>query len=275
MSVVAPGRGRRAARPRSRGSAPGGPDASTCPFTITVITSASANTASMSCSTSRIACAAASRFEQARPSAPTPRRPCPRAARRAAAPRARSRAPSRSRAGAARRATARRPGARRARGGRRARGRACARFAGDRIARGVRSERERTRQPRLRREPRVLEHGEGREDVGLLVAAADAHARAAVGRHRADLGALQPDAPRGGLEVAGEQVDERRLARAVGPEQRVQLAASERDVDALAGGQAAEEAREAARLEDSLSHRGPRRTGSGARVAPDAPARPA
>ncbi len=112
-----------------------------------------------------------------------PRRPCRPAARRAAAPRARWRAPSRSRAGAARRATECRQ---------RGRG-ACPRPATrERALRGLvetrrwrsagRKKRERRRMTRLRGEAAVLERGEAGEDVGLLVAAADAQPRDAIGR---------------------------------------------------------------------------------------------
>src|SRR5215475_9731595 len=50
-------------------------------------------------------------------------------------------------------------------------------------------------------------------------------------RQRGDVGAVEQDPAGGWLEDAGDKVDERRLARAVGTNQRVSSAAIERQVD--------------------------------------------
>ena len=81
---------------------------------------------------------------------------------------------------------------------------------------------------RLRGEPAVLEHAERGKIVGALVAAAEAGARAARLRPARDVARRQADAAGGRRELAREQVDQRRLAGAVGADDRVHLAAVQR-----------------------------------------------
>src|SRR5208283_5060522 len=130
------------------------------------------------------------------------------------------------------------------------------RSVGERVAEKMRGAGE----ARLGGKPSVLEGAEGRKDVGLLVAPADADPRPPVGGKMGDVPALVADRAGGGSQLARKQVEQRRLARSVGPEQRMQAAAVELNGDARGGGQAAEAARQALRGEDRLSQRrSPRR----------------
>src|SRR6185312_11483911 len=101
----------------------------------------------------------------------------------------------------------------------------------------------------LRAQPAILEHAERREHAGALVAAAEARARAARLPPARDVDAVERD--RAGIagELAREHVDERRLAGAVGADQRVHLPARERDRHAVDGGDATEAAHDAGGLE--------------------------
>src|SRR5262249_48846468 len=70
----------------------------------------------------------------------------------------------------------------------------------------------------------VLEHGELREYLGDLEGPRDAQPDSIFGRQRSDVAALERDGARRGREEAADQVEEGRLSRAVGPDDRAQLA---------------------------------------------------
>src|SRR5438552_4912208 len=74
--------------------------------------------------------------------------------------------------------------------------------------------------PTMRQEGRldIREDGQLREDIGSLERAADAHAAELVRRHAGDVAPVEGDPARVAAEVAGDQVEERRLAGAVGPD---------------------------------------------------------
>ncbi len=244
----------------------------TAPSTITVMRSAMRNTASMSCSTSSDRVIGLAAPSAARACAPTPPRPCPRAARRAAAPAAGSRGTSRSRAGAARRARAwpARSSAVRCRPGalqRRAR-RACS----TRAARGGLPERPGTLRRAPARRAGSSPDRELRKDRAALVAAPEAgprrrgcgqarHVRAEQ-LHACRVAAISPD----------EHVDQRRLAGAVGADHRVHSPCAEVDRHVVDGDQPAEAAGQRARRASSVSV-----TGAACQAPqplPAAPARP-
>ena len=86
----------------------------------------------------------------------------------------------------------------------------------------------------------VLEHGEPREDVGALERAADAEPADVVRRQAGDVAPVQDDGAGVGAQVAGDQVEERRLARAVGADDRRDLAAGHAERDAGHGLKAVE-----------------------------------
>ena len=132
------------------------------------------------------------------------------------------------------------------------------------VALGAAEEAHRARQPRLRREAAVLERAEAEEDVGLLVAAPDAALRNPLRRQPGDVLAEQLDAAGARREVAREHVDQRGLARAVGPDHRVHRAAAALERHARHGRQAAEGAAQALGAQRRLSH-GPLRRRAGAR----------
>ena len=112
----------------------------------------------------------------------------------------------------------------------------------------------RARNARLRGKAAVFECGESGKDVGLLKAAADPDARSPVGCEARDVLALVPDAPAGGRQLAGEKIDERRLAGTVGPQHRVKHAGVEPDCDIVDRHQPAEPPAKALRDENRLSH---------------------
>ena len=78
----------------------------------------------------------------------------------------------------------------------------------------------------------VLVDGEPREDVRHLEASREAAARDAEGALARDLLAFQPDRAARGPQPPAHQVEERGLARAVGTDDRVPLAARHRERDA-------------------------------------------
>src|SRR5262245_35646755 len=86
----------------------------------------------------------------------------------------------------------------------------------------------------------VLEHREIAEDVGDLVRARDAEARHGVGGLPRDVLALEQDLAGRGGQHAGEEVEERRLARSVGADHRAQFPPAHLEVDAVDGGEPAE-----------------------------------
>jgi hypothetical protein len=74
----------------------------------------------------------------------------------------------------------------------------------------------------LGRQPHVLQHGQVGEDVRDLEGAADAQVRPAMGGAVGDVLALEQHAAAGRPDVAAEQVEEGRFARAVGADDGVQ-----------------------------------------------------
>jgi hypothetical protein len=97
-----------------------------------------------------------------------------------------------------------------------------------------------------------------REDVGALEAASEPPPRHLVGRKAGDVAAAQQDPAAGRRHLAGEEVDERRLAGAVRPDDGVDLARLECERDVVDRGEALEALRERLGDEDRLSHGGPR-----------------
>src|SRR6185369_13582502 len=67
-----------------------------------------------------------------------------------------------------------------------------------------------------------------------------------------DVLALEQDRARGRREELGEEIEERGLARAVGPDQRMDGAAAHREAHVVDGNEALELLREAARFEDGF-----------------------
>src|SRR5205814_2207843 len=98
--------------------------------------------------------------------------------------------------------------------------------------RGARPEVERAAVP-LRRDAHVLEHGEVREDVRELVGLGDPEARDRVLREPRDVAPAEPDAARARRHLAGDQLEECRLARAVRPDDGAQLALVHREAHAI------------------------------------------
>ena len=123
------------------------------------------------------------------------------------------------------------------------------------VARRALPEGPRPRRLRLRREAAVLEHAELGEDRGALVAAAEAGAGAPRLRPAGDVVAGEAHRAGGRRELAGEHVDQRRLAGAVGADHGMDLADVQVERDRVDRGQAAEAAAEAGGLEQRrLSH---------------------
>ncbi len=78
------------------------------------------------------------------------------------------------------------------------------------------------------------------EHPRLLVRAGEPEPRALAGRRRRDVAAEELDRPGRRGQVAGDDVEERRLARAVRPEDRPPLAVCDVEVDVVHGEEAAE-----------------------------------
>ena len=108
--------------------------------------------------------------------------------------------------------------------------------------------------PRLRRKAAILERREFAEDVGALETAPDAEPGDAMGRKPGDLAPLIEDAAAARLQLARQQVDERRLAGAVGADDGVDLARQECQRHVGDGGETAELAAQTAHHEARLRH---------------------
>ena len=102
----------------------------------------------------------------------------------------------------------------------------------------------------------VVERAEVAKDAGDLERAGQAALRARGRDRRGDVRAGEADRARVGAQVAGELADERRLAGAVGADDRQRLALGHVEVDAVGGDEAAEALGEPAHHEERLSHRG-------------------
>src|SRR5207249_4596472 len=92
--------------------------------------------------------------------------------------------------------------------------------------------------------PQVLEHGEAREHIGDLEAPREPSAVDRRGLRARDFLAVEPDRAPRWRETAADQVEQRRLAGAVGADERVALA--RRDIE----GHAADDRRRAELLVD-------------------------
>ena len=109
-------------------------------------------------------------------------------------------------------------------------------------------------------EEEIVPDREVAEQQRRLVGAPQSHADAVVGRHLGDVLAEEAHAARGRREVAGDDVEQRRLAGAIGPDHRPPLARRHRERDVLDGAQRAECPRDALELEGVAG--GERRCGS-------------
>jgi hypothetical protein len=81
----------------------------------------------------------------------------------------------------------------------------------------------------------VLEHGEPAEDAGDLEGAADPAAAQDVGRQATDLLAAEVDLAGVVRDVAGDEVEERRLPRPVGPDDGSQVSRGHDEIHAVDG----------------------------------------
>ena len=86
----------------------------------------------------------------------------------------------------------------------------------------------------------VLQRGHRAEQPDVLKRTSQSGGRALMRRHVGDVGAVEDDPARRRLVEAGEHVQRRGLAGAVRPDQRVDAAAPNRDIDAIDRLQAAE-----------------------------------
>src|SRR6266702_4007209 len=107
---------------------------------------------------------------------------------------------------------------------------------------------------RLHREHHVLERGEIGVDAGDLERARETPVRARRRRERGDVLARETHAAPVRNEVARKLADQRRLARAVRPDDRVRLAFQHFEVDVVAREQCAEALDEAADFEQGVIH---------------------
>ena len=106
----------------------------------------------------------------------------------------------------------------------------------------------------------VLQHRQPAEQPIDLEGAGDAELDALGLRDRGDVAAVEQHAAGRRRQHAGEQIDERGLAGAVGTDQRVAGAALEPEVDVARGGERAEIFAQAAGLEQRRGHGWPRFT---------------
>src|SRR5690606_20315592 len=104
------------------------------------------------------------------------------------------------------------------------------------------------------RQPDVFDKAQAQVDTGNLVRAADAAPRALVRLELADVLALEQDAAAGDRQVARQQVEQRGLARAVGPEDAVQAAGLEAERQAVDDGVGAEPLADAIGMQHVVAH---------------------
>jgi hypothetical protein len=102
------------------------------------------------------------------------------------------------------------------------------------------------------REVEVVLHAETGEEARLLVGTPHPELRARTGRELRDLLAVELDRARARWEVAGDHVEERRLAGAVRAEDRAPLAVRDIQVDVAHGVEAAEPPADPPQAEDRL-----------------------
>src|SRR5207244_8610240 len=121
----------------------------------------------------------------------------------------------------------------------------------------------------------VLEHRQAPEQPGELERPPDAKPEHPVGRGVSDLHAVEAHLALLDALIAGDDVEQRRLARAVGTDQAVDLPVADRQAAVRQGTYAAERLRDAADFEQRAHRTAPamsRRT-AGSRAAPGSSAR--
>src|SRR5262249_27026624 len=106
----------------------------------------------------------------------------------------------------------------------------------------------------LRCEGDVLERGKGRKNAGNLERAGKPHCGPGVGFQRRDVLTVEPDRSIARSELPGDLRDERRLARTVRTDQRVDLGGLHREINIVIGNQAAESSRQTANMKQRLTH---------------------
>ena len=105
----------------------------------------------------------------------------------------------------------------------------------------------------------VLDHREGHQRLGDLERASQAALGALVGPQFVDHFALQPDLAGGGFQLPGQQVEQRRLAGSVGPDDADDLARRHIEAHVVDGGQAEEALADVLDLEERGAHLRPSR----------------
>jgi hypothetical protein len=122
---------------------------------------------------------------------------------------------------------------------------------------------------RRRRQSQVLQHRQAREEIRALEGARDPAARDVVRGQPGERSAVEHDAARARRQVAGDEVEDRRLAGAVGPDERAALARRHLERHAVDGAERAEIAGEA--LDGQQAHaRSPMRPRSAPTIPPGA-----
>jgi len=119
--------------------------------------------------------------------------------------------------------------------------------------------RELDRRQSLDGEQAVLEHGEGREEVGDLERPGQPQRGAPVRRHPGDVALEEADGARRHRQLARDEIEERRLAGAIGPDERAPLARAHGQRDAVDGAEPAERLRDRIEPQGQLTHRQPSR----------------
>jgi hypothetical protein len=119
---------------------------------------------------------------------------------------------------------------------------------------------------RLDRKRKVVEHAEALEDAGDLVAAGESALHALVRAQARHILVEEPDLAALGGQASRDLTDERGLARAVGPDQRMHLAGLHLEAHAVGGNDAAEALRHALKLEHEIFSRAGRRCPAGQRA---------
>ena len=107
---------------------------------------------------------------------------------------------------------------------------------------------------RLHGERHVVERGEIGKQRGDLERAGEPEPAAAIGRQRGDVAAAEANAAGVGRELADELADQRGLAGAVRPDDGVQLALRHVERDGIGGDHAAEAFAQALDLQERVSH---------------------
>src|SRR5206468_4697030 len=99
---------------------------------------------------------------------------------------------------------------------------------------------ERARLAGLRRQPAVFKGAESGKYIDLLIAAADAQARALFRREVRYLHAAVQNAASAGRQIAREQIDQSRFSRSIGTDDRVQRSGADFERHVIDRGESAE-----------------------------------